>query len=98
MTEENIAKAASTINNSRYTVVFTGAGISVESGIPPFRGPGGLWSKYNPALIEINYFYNNPKSSWEMIKELFYIFLEKAKPNAAHYAIADLEKKAIYSQ
>jgi len=93
MTEENIAKAASTINNSRYTVVFTGAGISVESGIPPFRGPGGLWSKYDPTLIEINYFYNNPRPSWEMIRKLFYTFLEKAEPNAAHYAIADLEKK-----
>jgi len=97
MAGENITKAADIIKNSRYTVVFTGAGISVESGIPPFRGPGGLWSKYDPALIEINYFYNNPKSSWEMIKKLFYIFLEKAKPNAAHYAIADLEKKG-YAQ
>ena len=91
--EDNIYRAICAIKESKYTVAFTGAGISVESGIPPFRGPGGLWSKYNPMLIEINYFRNNPRESWEMIKKLFYDFLGEAKPNAAHYALASLERK-----
>ncbi len=93
MIEGDIGKAALSIRNSGYTVAFTGAGISVESGIPPFRGPEGLWAKYDPSLIEISRFYSNPELSWGMIREVFYDFIGKAKPNAAHYAVADLEKK-----
>ena len=63
--KESISKAASALKDSEYTVVFTGAGISVESGIPPFRGPGGLWEKYDPIFIDINYFLKNPKESWK---------------------------------
>jgi NAD-dependent deacetylase len=54
MIKGNIFQAASVIRDSKCTVVFTGAGISVESGIPPFRGPDGLWTKYNPIFLDIN--------------------------------------------
>jgi NAD-dependent deacetylase len=47
-----INKVASLICSARDLTAFTGAGISVESGIPPFRGSGGLWSKYNPRMLE----------------------------------------------
>ena len=43
--KEKIKEAALLLKNSNYTIVFTGAGISVESGIPPFRGENGLWNK-----------------------------------------------------
>lgn len=98
----SILEAAELLKKSKYITAFTGAGISVESGIPPFRGPEGLWSKYNPEVLDINYFYNNPESSWRVIKEIFYDFFTKAEPNAAHYVLAQWEKtgllKAIITQ
>ncbi|MDY7001052.1 MAG: NAD-dependent deacylase [Thermodesulfobacteriota bacterium] len=90
--QENILRAARVLRNSRHTVVFTGAGISVESGIPPFRGPDGLWSKYDPDLFHRRYFRENPENCWKLIKEVFFEFIGKTEPNAAHRAIADLEK------
>jgi NAD-dependent deacetylase len=76
-------------------VVFSGAGISVASGIPTFRGPDGLWSRYNPIVLDIDFFKSNPKESWRVIKEIFYDFMQNIKPNAAHYAIAKLECPVI---
>jgi NAD-dependent deacetylase len=83
------------IKNSSRTTAFTGAGISVESGIPPFRGENGLWSKYNPVFLDINYFYQYPGKSWPLIKEIFYDFFGQANPNAAHYALAKIEQKGL---
>ncbi len=93
--EEKIKIAAKIINNSKHLTVFTGAGISVESGIPPFRGTDGLWSKYDPIVLDIDFFYKNPESSWKVINEIFYDFFGKAKPNDAHIGIAKLEKKGF---
>lgn len=90
---KNIEKAAKIIKNSQHITVFTGAGISVESGIPPFRGKDGLWEKYDPYFLHINYFMNNPKKSWELNKKLFYNMFSETKPNKAHQVIADLEKE-----
>ena len=90
--KRNIFQASSVIRDSKCTVAFTGAGISVESGIPPFRGPDGLWTKYDPVFLDINYFRNNPVKSWQLIKEIFFDFIGKARPNTAHYALSNLEK------
>lgn len=90
--KENIAKAAAIINKSKYTTAFTGAGISVESGIPPFRGETGLWSKYDPIVLDLNYFHKKPAESWPVIKEIFYDFFGQAKPNAAHIALTKMQK------
>jgi NAD-dependent deacetylase len=87
--------AAEAIKNANRVCVFTGAGISVESGIPPFRGKDGLWSKYDPAFLNITYFHQRPKESWILIKEIFYDFFGQAKPNAAHYALAALERNGL---
>lgn len=87
--------AAEYIRNSKYTIAFTGAGISVESGIPSFRGKDGLWNKFNPKVLDINYFYSEPSVAWKLIKEIFYDFFGKAKPNPAHIALAELETKGI---
>jgi len=93
MTNTYLLKAANLIKNAKHAIVFTGAGISVESGIPPFRGQNGLWAKYDPTFIELHYFHENPYQSWKLIKEIFYDFMGEAKPNAAHMAIAELEQK-----
>jgi len=90
-----IYQAVELIKRSTYTVAFTGAGISVESGIPPFRGENGLWSKYDPIFLDINYFHQYPVKSWQLIKEIFYDFFGQAKPNAAHFALAEMEKKGL---
>ncbi len=93
--DEQIKRAAGLIRNAKHLVAFTGAGISVESGIPPFRGPEGLWSKYDPIVLDLDYFYRNPEASWKVIKEIFYDFFGKARPNPAHLALAQLERAGI---
>ncbi len=80
------------IEKSKYLVALTGAGISVESGIPTFRGPEGLWTKYDPQTYAgIDGFLNNPERSWDFFYS-FYEMLLKANPNAAHLALAKMEK------
>lgn len=100
--EEKIKTAAEKIIKAKHLSAFTGAGISVESGIPPFRGKDGLWNTYDPIVLDLNYFFSNPKKSWEVIHELFYDFFGKAIPNDAHIALAELEKlgflKSIITQ
>jgi NAD-dependent deacetylase len=64
----------------------------VESGIPDFRGAGGLWEKYDPAeYATIEAFQADPKKVWAMLKEMG-ILLERSKPNPAHLALARLEE------
>ncbi len=86
-----IQQAARAIKAAERAIAFTGAGISVESGVPPFRGPEGLWSKYDPKLLEIDYALAHPKRSWEVIKEIFYDYFGEAEPNAAHKALSRME-------
>jgi len=97
-----IKEAAKLIRNAKNIVAFTGAGISVESGIPSFRGEDGLWHRYDPKCLDISYFNRHPKEAWIVIEEIFYHFFGQAKPNAAHYALARLEKemnlKAVITQ
>src|SRR4030042_6315439 len=92
-----IESAVEILVNSKRAVALTGAGISVESGIPPFRGKGGLWDKYDPEeYTHINAFMQNPVKIWKMLAELWEI-VAKAKPNPAHYALAELEDLGILS-
>ena len=87
-----IEEAAKLIKNAKHITAFTGAGISVESGIPPFRGENGLWNKFDPIFLDINYFHQNPHKSWKLIKEIFYDFFGKAKPNVAHLVLSEMER------
>ena len=91
----NIEIVADLIKKSKYAIGFTGAGISVESGIPPFTGVGGLWNKYDPKFIELSFFYSNPKRSWEEMRKIFFNSMGTAQPNKAHQVLANLEKQGI---
>lgn len=88
-----IERLAQLIIESKKTVVFTGAGVSTESGIPDFRGPGGIWSRYDPEDFTIQRFLASPaarKALWKMSAESG--LLIEAEPNPAHYAIAELHQ------
>lgn len=91
--KNNYHLAATMLKEAKRISAFTGAGISVESGIPPFRGENGLWNKYDPGILVINNFYQKPLDSWIVIKKIFYDFFSKAKPNAAHRILALMEQK-----
>jgi len=89
--EERIKQAAKIIKDANKITVLTGAGISVESGIPDFRSANGLWSKYDPfEYAHIDSFRKNPYKVWEMLKEMHQI-LHGKKPNRAHIALKELE-------
>lgn len=80
---------------SRYVVALTGAGISVESGIPDFRSQGGLWSRYDPMEFgHIESFRASPGKVWQMLLEIDTMLL-RAEPNPAHRALAELESRGI---
>jgi NAD-dependent deacetylase len=89
--DAQIAEVADLILRSEQLVVFTGAGISTESGIPDFRSPGGIWDRFDPD----DFTYSKFVSSEDSRRKQWYIFREgllsaKAVPNAAHIAVADL--------
>ena len=88
-------QTAKVINKSNHLTAFTGAGISVESGIPPFRGENGIWNKFNPEIFDLNFFISHPKEVWKFVYEVFYKTIYNTTPNKAHYALAKLEEKQI---
>jgi NAD-dependent deacetylase len=91
--DKKIDDVADMIVRVENTVVFTGAGISTESGIPDFRSPGGIWSRFDPDDFTIQKFLTSPETrrkQWHLLLESGLFF--DAKPNKAHYAIAELEK------
>ncbi len=90
--ENLIAQAAEIVIKSNFTLALTGAGISVESGIPDFRSAGGLWSKYDPAeYATIEAFRANPEKVWHMLREMDEV-VSAARPNRAHEGLGELEK------
>ena len=86
-----VERAAELLSAARTGVAFTGAGVSAESGIPTFRGEGGLWTKYDPVKVaSIESFMENPTAYWMVSKERGGIALA-ARPNPGHLALTALE-------
>ncbi len=89
--EDGIREARALVESSSRIVALTGAGISVDSGIPDFRSEGGLWKRFDPhEYATIESFERNPEKFWTMGRELAETIL-LAKPNEAHSALAKLE-------
>ncbi len=92
---EGFRKVASLMQEKGRVVAFTGAGISVESGIPAFRGGQGLWEKYDPMeYAHISSFNRNPEKVWVMLREMSALIFD-ARPNAAHTALGGLEQRGL---
>lgn len=88
-----IQDAAKHIHEARKILVFTGAGLSTESGIPDFRSPGGVWDKYDPSDFYFQRIISDEKARekyWQMSTE-FYASMKDAVPNPAHRAVKELE-------
>ena len=100
--EADIHHAARLMLACKYAVCLTGAGISVESGVRPFRGPDGLWTEYGePPMDGYQRFLADPEREWQhLINKDGYIgklreALEAARPHPAHYALAELEELGV---
>ncbi len=99
---EAIERAADILVSRYYVVCLTGAGMSVDSGIRPFRGPGGLWTEHGePPLDDYRRFVSDPVGYWGNLLEPsgfyrdLYLALEKAQPHRGHLALADLERYGV---
>lgn len=93
--ERGIRLAVEMLESSEYLVAFTGAGISADSGVPTFRGRGGLWERYNPEDVATpEAFKRDPLRVWE-----WYVMrmraMREAKPNLAHLLLAELESRGL---
>jgi NAD-dependent deacetylase len=98
MSELSDAIAAIRERKPRRVVAFTGAGVSAESGIPTFRGPGGLWRSFRAEdLATPEAFARDPKLVWEWY-EWRRDLVRAAEPNAAHLAIARLTDAVVVTQ
>jgi NAD-dependent deacetylase len=92
VTEQRLAEL---ILERQPCVVLTGAGISTESGIPDFRSPTGIWARYDPMeYASIAAFRRNPVKVWDFYARRLQV-LKEAEPNAAHLALAELERRGL---
>jgi NAD-dependent deacetylase len=93
---EAAVRLAALLREARSAVVLTGAGISVPSGIPDFRSPGtGLWEKVDPMEVaHIDAWRRDPDRFWSFYAQRFASLVDR-RPNAAHRAVAELERRGL---
>jgi NAD-dependent deacetylase len=92
---DKLEQAAAILRSAKYAIAVTGAGASVESGIPSFRGNSGLWVKYPPEeYATIDGFMNDPDKVWRLWYELGYM-MKDCRPNPGHTALAELESMGL---
>jgi len=92
--DQLVAHGVELIRGSEKILVFAGAGLSTESGIPDFRSPGGIWDRYDPSEFYFQKIVSDEKARekyWKMSSE-FYQMMKDAVPNRAHLALAELER------
>ena len=91
--EDLIRAAGDMIFKSKLTLALTGAGVSVESGIPDFRSAGGLWSRYDPSeYATISAFRQDPERIWNILLREMDALVSGDRPNPAHTGMGELEK------
>lgn len=88
-----IQQASEDLVAANHVVALTGAGISIDSGIPPFRGKGGLWERFDPMEIaHIDAFLKDPAKVWNILVKEMKEIVDKAQPNDGHNGLVKLEK------
>jgi NAD-dependent protein deacetylase/lipoamidase len=93
--EEPVAQLARLIVENQPVVALTGAGVSTESGIPDFRSPTGMWARFDPGEYgSLGAFMDDPEKVWRFYAPRFSM-LTDAEPNAAHLALAELERLGL---
>ena len=99
-----VERAARLMTDSKHVVALVGAGLSTESGIPTFRGPGGLWTRLGePSIRGYQQFLEDPTAWWEQqmdqqtdpARTEFREAIDRAKPNPGHYAMAEMEEMGV---
>lgn len=89
--DDNIKKAAGFVRRAHKVIALTGAGLSVASGIPDFRSPGGLWERHDPrAVATAEALLHHPERVWAFLLDVLSV-LGPARPNPGHEALARLE-------
>ncbi len=93
MTAVPLAEARRVFLGAPRWLALTGAGMSVESGIPPFRGPGGLWERMNPEeYAHVRTLERDPARAWELFR-ILEAAIAGARPHAGHVALAEAERR-----
>ncbi|MDP8238196.1 MAG: NAD-dependent protein deacylase [Candidatus Hatepunaea meridiana] len=98
VSDKDITSLKELMDEANRIVIFTGAGISAESGIATYRGHGGIWTKYDAEkYASIDYFRRDPSYYWNFFKDVRHDMMADAQPSASHIAVAELERQGRVS-